>query len=179
MIISFSGVTLIALSNSSGPNFNIGIIFNLIAVSTFALFQIAQKRLLEEYSPVQVTCFGIWGATVLLLPFGYTLPVSISSSSLVGTVSAVYLGIFPSAIVYIIWFTALKNIPVSKAAVFFYFIPVFTIIIGFFWLKEIPTLVSVGGGALVIAGVIIGNVQKNNLLRIKQSNNRRSSSHFS
>ena len=159
LIISFVGVSLIALSNSDGPKFNLGIAFLLIAAVTFALFQITQKRLLTEYSPAEVTCFAIWGATVLLLPFGYTLPGSIGDASLAGTISAVYLGVFPSSIAYIIWFTALKRIPVSRASAFFYFTPVFTIIIGYFWLREIPALVSVGGGGLVIAGVIVGNIE--------------------
>jgi drug/metabolite transporter (DMT)-like permease len=163
LIVSFFGVSLIALSNSSGPTFNLGIAFLLIAAITFALFQITQKRLLTDHSPAEVTCFAIWGATVLFLPFGCTLPDSIADASIAGTLSAVYLGVLPSSIAYIIWFTALKKIPVSRAAAFFYFSPVFTIIIGYFWLKEIPGLVSVGGGVLIIAGVIIANMEiKNN-----------------
>ena len=159
-VISFIGVSLIALHNSTGTTFNIGIAFLLIAAITFALFQIGQKRLLTQYSPAEVTCFSIWGATVLFLPFGYTLPGSINEATLAGTISAIYLGVFPSSIAYVIWFTALRRIPVSRAAGFFFFSPVFTIIIGYFWLKEIPALVSVGGGVLVIAGVFMVNMKR-------------------
>lgn len=160
LMISFLGVTLIALSNSTGLTLNAGIAYLLVGAITFALFQITQKRLLTELTPTEVTCFAIWVGTALFLPFGYTLPGSIAQASMAGTLAAIYLGVLPSSIVYIIWFTALKKVPVSRATAFFYFSPVFTVIIGYFWQEEIPSLVSVGGGAMVIAGVIIGNTQK-------------------
>jgi drug/metabolite transporter (DMT)-like permease len=160
LVVSFIGVSLIALTNSERSSFNFGIVFLLLAAITFALFQITQKRLLTDYSPAQVTCFAIWIATALFLPFGHSLPGSIGEASLGATISALYLGVFPSALAYIVWFTALKKIPVARASSFFYFTPVFTIIIGYLWLNEIPSLVSIGGGALVIAGVIIGSIQR-------------------
>ena len=68
-----------------------------------------------------------------------------------------YLGIFPSAVAYIIWFMALDKTPVSRAAIFFYLSPVFTVVIGYFWLDEIPSLAALGGGALVVGGVFIAH----------------------
>ena len=112
---------------------------------------------MDDYSPLEVTCYAIWGAAILLLPFGYSLPEAVLSSSLHGSLSAVYLGIFPSAVAYIIWFMALDKTPVSRAAIFFYLSPVFTVVIGYFWLDEIPSLAALGGGALVVGGVFIAH----------------------
>jgi len=45
----------------------------------------------------------------------------------------------------------------SKAAIFLYTIPVMTIIIGFIWLREFPSLTSCLGGGIILGGVILSN----------------------
>jgi drug/metabolite transporter (DMT)-like permease len=51
----------------------------------------------------------------------------------------------------------LSEIDASKAAIFRYTIPVMTIIIGFIWLREFPSIVSCVGGVIILGGVILSN----------------------
>ena len=48
---------------------------------------------------------------------------------------------------------------VSRVAVFFYLVPVLTVVMGFICLGEVPTAISLLGGVLVLGGVIIANAR--------------------
>jgi drug/metabolite transporter (DMT)-like permease len=159
LAVSFAGVSLVVVNTGGGLSLRPGTLFLFLAALTFAVFQIAQKRLLQTYSPLEVSGYAIWGATVMLLPFGANLPNLISNASGEATAAAVYLGVFPSAIAYVVWFAALRRVPVSRAAVFFYFVPVLTVLLGFVWLGEVPAAASLVGGVLVVGGVVVANLR--------------------
>jgi drug/metabolite transporter (DMT)-like permease len=69
----------------------------------------------------------------------------------------IYLGIFPGAIAYVSWAYALARTPASMAGSFLYPVPVVGMIIAWFWLGEIPSILSLLGGILVISGIMIVN----------------------
>jgi drug/metabolite transporter (DMT)-like permease len=159
LAISFAGVSLVVVNTGGGLSLRPGTLFLFLAALTFAVFQIVQKRLLQTYSALEVSSYAVWGATVMLLPFGAKIPALITNASLEATAAAVYLGVFPSAIAYVVWFAALRRVPVSRAAVFFYFVPVLTVVLGFVWLGEMPAAASLVGGVLVVGGVVVANLR--------------------
>jgi len=71
----------------------------------------------------------------------------------------VYLGIFPGALAYVAWSQALAHLPTSQAASLLYIIPVIALGIAWVWLGEVPMVLAVFGGGLVIAGVLIVNTR--------------------
>jgi drug/metabolite transporter (DMT)-like permease len=156
---SFIGVTLISLNIYSGFFFKPGILFIILASITWAIYLILQKPLLKTYSPIEVTIYTIWIATVLMLPFGMSVFQAIQSSSVGSTIAVIYLGIFPTVIALLCWSAVLSRIEVSRASIFLYVVPAITIVIGFLWLRELPSLISCIGGIITITGVIIANIK--------------------
>jgi drug/metabolite transporter (DMT)-like permease len=156
----FIGVTLISLNIYSGFSIKPGIFFILLASVTWALYLNLQKPLLKRYTPIEVTMYTIWVATILMFPFGLGIFQAVQSSNIESTIAVIYLGIFPTVIALLCWSEVLSRIEVSKASVFFYIVPLVTIVIGFLWLKEIPSLFSCIGGIITITGVIIANIKR-------------------
>ncbi|MGD9372826.1 MAG: DMT family transporter, partial [Desulfobacterales bacterium] len=149
LFFCFIGVSIIAIQNSIGLSFNMGVVLVLIAAVTNAVFFILQKPLLKKYRPLEVVCYSTWVATLLLLPFGGSAIGSISKAGLSSIFSVIYIGI-AAVIAHIYWSKVLSKIDASKAAIFLYTVPVMTIIIGFLWLSELPSLISCIGGAIIL-----------------------------
>lgn len=159
LFFSFIGVTIISLNTYSGFSLKPGILFIILASITWAIYLILQKPLLNSYRPIEVTIYTIWIATTLMLPFGLSVFQAIHSSSMQSTIAVIYLGIFPTVVALLCWSAVLSRIDVSRASIFLYVVPVITIIIGFIWLRELPSLISFIGGIITIAGVIIANIK--------------------
>ena len=71
------------------------------------------------------------------------------------TLAVVYLGVFPAAIAYVLSNYALARMPASLMTTFLYLSPVFAAVIAWFWLGEVPAVLTVVGGIVAILGVII------------------------
>jgi len=86
------------------------------------------------------------------------LPQAIFASPLYSTLSVAYLGVFPGALAYVTWTHALSKAPTSLVSSFLYLSPVQAIFIAWLLLNEMPSLISLTGGAISILGVMIVNV---------------------
>ncbi len=137
-------------------SFNLGVVFVLVAAITNAIYFVLQKPLLKKYRPLEVISYSNWIATLMLLPFGNGVINAVSMAKASSTIAVTYIGI-AAVIANIFWSKALAKIDASKAAVFLYTIPVITIIIGFLWLRELPSLISCLGGAIILGGVILSS----------------------
>jgi drug/metabolite transporter (DMT)-like permease len=156
--VCFLGVTIIALQNSAGMSLNLGVVFVLLAAITNAIFFILQKPLLRRYRPLEVISYSTWIATLLFLPFGSGAVDAVSGAKTSSTAAVVYIGI-AAVVANTCWSKVLSRIEASKAAVFLYTIPVTAIVIGFLWLRELPTPISCLGGAIILGGVLLSNAK--------------------
>ncbi|MGD9079794.1 MAG: DMT family transporter [Desulfobacterales bacterium] len=154
LFFCFSGVTIIAFQNPIGLSFNLGVVFVLLAAITNAIYFILQKPLLMKYRPLEVISYSTWIATLMLLPFGRGVVRVFSTANMSATAAVIYIGI-ATVVAHICWSKILSKIEASKAAVFLYTVPVMTIIIGYLWLRELPSLISCAAGAIILGGVTL------------------------
>jgi len=156
LAICFFGIVVISFQNSEGLSISWGVIFVLIAAITNAIFFVLQKPLLKKFTPLEVVSYSTWIASVILLPGGQHALTSFKTSSLNSAFGVIYIGV-ASVIANLCWSKVLSKTEASKAAIFLYTIPVITIVIGFIWLHEYPSIISCLGGALIIGGVMVSN----------------------
>lgn len=159
VFVSFAGVALIAFGEGEGVTFSTDALLILVSAVATSLYFIVSKPPLRRYSGLEFASYAIWAGTIPMLVFAPGLVTQFGLAQPSATLSVVYLGIFPGAIAYVLWSYALSRMPASSLSGFLYFQPVNAAIIAWVWLSEIPGLLTVVGGIISIAGVVILNTR--------------------
>ena len=86
----------------------------LVAAILQAAYFIMQKPLFPHYRPLELTCYAIWGGTLMSLVFLPGLATALRAAPLQATLAVVYLGVFPAALAYLA--LAIRVVPPARRA---------------------------------------------------------------
>jgi len=159
VLLSFAGVALIASGEGEGIRLSPQALVILAAAITSSVYMIMQKAYLARYSALEFTAYSIWFGTLLMLPFGGGFLQSLRSAPASATLAVIYLGIFPGALAYVAWAYVMSHGTAGRTATLLYIIPVMAIGIAWLWLGEVPRWISLVGGAIALAGVVLVNTK--------------------
>ncbi len=155
MAISMFGVALITLGENGGFEPSTGALLILAAAIAQSFYVVLQKPLLERYKAFEVVCYSAWFGTGLMLVLTPGLAAAGRQAAAHAPWSVIYLGVGPGALAYLGWSYALAKMGVYRMSSYLYLIPVLAMIIGYLWLGEVPTGLSLLGGPIVLAGVVL------------------------
>ncbi|MEW1719029.1 DMT family transporter [Streptomyces sp. NPDC093109] len=156
MAVSFAGAVAVGLSMSGEGHASVlGVLLCLLAAVAYAGGVVAQKPALAHAGALQVTSFGCLVGTVACLPFAGQLVHEASSAPVGATLNMVYLGIFPTALAFTTWAYALARTTAGRMGATTYAVPALVVLMSWLLLDEIPALLTLGGGALCLAGVAV------------------------
>lgn len=159
-LLALAGVALIALGASGRFTFNPYALFVLLSAVSTSFFAILQRRMLGRYRAVEVTAFATWAGTVPMLLFLPGFAGDLASAGTAPLAATAYIGIFPSAVAYSLFAFGLSRAPVTVVTTYLYLVPVSALFFSWLVLGEIPTSLTIAGGAVAIVGIALVNAAK-------------------
>ena len=165
IVFSFIGVIFVVFAQMLNEKiifdemFLLGCIFIISSAFCWAIYSIVGKRLLEKYDAFTVITYSFILGIIFYLPFFVHETISSTINiTFNGWLAILYLSLVCAVFGYLGWYYSIERIETSKAAVFLTFIPLFAIILSFFYGEPI-TIFFIMGAFLIISGVYL--TQKN------------------
>jgi drug/metabolite transporter (DMT)-like permease len=165
--VAIAGVVAVSLARS-GATVTSALWIAVGAAVAQGIYHPLIKPLLRDRSGLEVATYTMLAGTVMsltLLPWGWHHMIAASASA---WGSALYLGLLPSALGFVLWGYAVANLPMATSTALLYLVPAFAVLIGFIWLGEVPLVGELLGGVVVIAGVVLVSLGDRVLLRVRR-----------
>lgn len=154
--VSIIGLLVIAGNQLLHAHFNWGILIIMFAVLCAGIYNVAQKPLFKKFHPIEVAAISAWSGTLMMLIFTPSLIHSIPHATWQATSSVVYLGVIPGAIGYMAWSYAISSeVPAAKVVLSLYSLPLFSTLLGWLMLGEMPAGSELFGGCIAMVGALI------------------------
>ncbi|MCX6235744.1 MAG: DMT family transporter [Bacteroidetes bacterium] len=168
ILLSFSGIVLMLVNKDLSLNASpLGIVFLLVAVMAAASYSILLKKLTYKYSAFTIILIQNFIGILYFLPFFLIFELRNfltvkPNAELIS--SLLMLAIFASSLAFVFFAIAVREIGVSRTNVFSNTIPVFTAIFSYFILSEYFSFNKIAGMIIVVAGVMLTQLNKLNKL---------------
>ncbi len=154
--VSIIGLLIIAAAKFHHTTIDWGILIILFAVFCAGMYNVAQKPLLRTFHPIEVAAISAWSGTLAMLVFMPSLIHTIPHATWQATSSIIYLGVVPGALGYLAWSYAVSSeIPASKVVLTLYTLPLFSTLLGWMMLGEMPAATELLGGCIAMLGALV------------------------
>ena len=151
--IAFAGVVIIAMGGIGADSEPIGIVLGVLAAVLYAAGVLVQKVALRSADALSATWIGCVVGALVLLPFLPQTVVELGDAPTPAVLGVVYLGVFPTAVAFLLWAYVLKRSSAGATASATLAVPAIVVLLSWLLLGELPTVFGMVGGALCLAGV--------------------------
>lgn len=155
MVVGFAGVAVIAEASGSNAGDLAGIALALVAAAGFAVGVLTQKRLLTRMRALDLTFWYTVVGAVGCLPWLGEAVDTAAHASAQDLAWLGYLGIFPSAVGFVLWAYALSRADAGRFSQSTFLVPFLTALMAWLLLDEVPPALAFVGGAMCIGGVLL------------------------
>jgi drug/metabolite transporter (DMT)-like permease len=161
--LAIAGVVLIVARTETGASSSDPLLGNALGVASvlsWGAYTILAKRM-SDADPIAVTAVISLIGTAMLIPAALVenADVSIASIPAEGWLPIIYLGALASAVSYLLYMRALRDIDASLVGTYVNLSPVIGVISGVIVLGEAITATAIVGGVMVLAGVWISSLR--------------------
>ena len=159
IVTSFLGIVLLAFDPKVAEEL-LGALLIFFMAFFYGLSQVISRYLKELDIKFTNACAGLTGFFILLIMSSLFEGNSITilkNINLNGWLMVIYAGAIILILGHMMMFYLYKFYPVGKVLPFYALFPVFGLILTFFMFGEIPTLIMITGGIIVITSVFLLN----------------------
>ena len=159
MLSAFAGVALLMLGEGS-VTFSHGLFWMLLAAVLISLYNIIQRKLTTVHDSLIITAYSFLAATFLLAWSAPEAAEEWRAASAGYAAVVVFLGVFPSALAYLLWARALAIASgTSTVANYMYLTPFLALLLEYLVLAETPGAGTLIGGAVILASLAVFNLK--------------------
>ncbi|MDD4220602.1 MAG: EamA family transporter [Sphaerochaetaceae bacterium] len=155
--IEFSGILLLTLWHRE-VSLGWGLVWMFAAALSFAAYNLIQRFSTKNYTPLQSTVYSIVASTILLLPFASLTLKELAQAPWQPIVAVVFMGIFPSAISFMLWSQALSTAKqLGDVTNFMFLTPLLSTLLEIIMIGDFPDPGTLWGGVTILLGVALFN----------------------
>ena len=155
-LIVLIGIYILAPEFDLESNQLQGILLGLLSAICYALRTLMLKQHVAKYNPTMLMFYQVAILSLVLIPFLFLMDTTNITTQYP---YVILLALLTTAIGHTMFVNSLKYFKVSTASIIGSVQPVFGIIIAYFFLKEIPTIHTFVGGALILATVVVESIR--------------------
>ncbi len=154
--IEFIGIVLLTLIGGTFT-LNKGIIWLLLASVSLSTYNLIQKKITKKYTPLTASSYSIFLGSIMLCIFAKSgISEFLQAVSAVSIAYIIILGVFSSAIAYILWAEAFSKAEnTSSVSNYMFITPFAAAILGFVFNAEVPDNGTLIGGIVIMFGVFL------------------------
>jgi drug/metabolite transporter (DMT)-like permease len=161
MVIAFTGIAVMASEGGIAAHSAslLGDAITMTGSMGFATYAVLGKRVAGEYDALTMTAYNHFAGALVVLPLAIHQALTLGAAGNWRTVpwqawvSILYMGLFGSAVAYVLYYWLLRYLEASQLSAFTYLLPVLASILGILTLGEKGSWTQVLGGALALGGV--------------------------
>ncbi|MFE7114020.1 DMT family transporter [Streptomyces sp. NPDC057654] len=154
-VVAIGGCALVALGGGGATGFGAGALVVLAAAVVQGIYHFATKPLLRRYTGLEVATYAMVAGTVFGLPLAPAAVRAAAHAPAAALAPAVFLGLLPSALGFVIWGYAVARLPLAVSTAALYLVPPVALAVSFVWLSEAPHPLALAGGAVTVLGVFL------------------------
>ncbi|AEW99425.1 hypothetical protein SCATT_p12320 (plasmid) [Streptantibioticus cattleyicolor NRRL 8057 = DSM 46488] len=155
-VVALAGSAVVSLAGGAS-GFTVSSLVVLAAAVVQGVYHFATKPLLRRYTGLEVATYAMVAGTVFALPLLPDAWHAVRHAPAGALGSAVYLGLLPSALGFVIWGYAVARLPLSASTAALYLVPPVALVVSFVWLAQVPRPLELAGGAVSVLGVVLIN----------------------
>lgn len=153
--IEFAGILLLTLWNGVF-SVNAGIFWMLGSALLLSGYNLTQRHYTKKYTAFQSTTYSMLSGTLLLLVFLPDAIPQVASASMEQLLVVALLGVFPSAIAFLLWSKALSVArKTSDVSNYMFVTPLLSTLLEFVVTRKAPDLSTCIGGAVILSGLVL------------------------
>jgi drug/metabolite transporter (DMT)-like permease len=156
--VSFAGVSLVALGAKGGISGDLwGYVLALAGAATWSAYSVAIAPLMTRYTASRISAYALTIGGIMLLIAGAPQLASQDYSSLPALVWVAYVFavLGPLFATNLLWFNSIERVGPSRASLYANLQPFLGAIFALLLLSESMTVLQVGGGLLIAAGILL------------------------